>query len=281
MREINQYIYVAEESINQDEVSLTPKWKNMKFLDKIIIRHLTPALREMQVQQSQSIDEIKDAISNNLIPSIQGIQGQQSQSTDEINRIFKYINDLKQENIELKSRLDSICQSIDKNELVTATLLNEYNSKKAGLNSKYKTAIDVLYSLRTKFIQNVATFGRSSRLELLQMLVNYLYEPSDALKDAIISSSHEDKKTASILSEIENFNDKYRNNVISYLTEKGKVWSQCVIFPNDSVYHPNLMSVYNDADLEEGTPVFIVALGYSFPDSNSEEVSPIVFKRTI
>ena len=82
---------------------------------------------------------------------------------------------LKEQLNELLEKYRILSEQVQKDSQKTATLLADYNTKKASSDAKYRTVINVLYSLNLKFTQNVSTFGHAKKLELLEMLVKYLY----------------------------------------------------------------------------------------------------------
>lgn len=242
------YIYIAEESENDD--SITPKWKNMNVLEKLFSKILSP---------------IKDEIERSINPEIKLLR-------EDNNALKKRVN-------ELSEKLSNLVAVIEKYEKKTDTLMAEYNTKKASSDSKYKAGIDVLYKLNLQFNQNVPTFGRAQKLEVLQMLVNYLYHPEESIREAILVSSQDDEKTISILSDIDKFNTNFRADLIEYLKKSGKTWEDCVSFPSDFHYMPQIMVPYNDIEIESGTPIYVVSLGLHLPNSNSDEQLPYVFVR--
>lgn len=243
-----QYIQIAE--MSEDEDSITKKWMSMKFLEKFVLKIFTPMIEKMNTSFNQSI---------------QSLRSENKQLQEQLNK--------------LSERYSILSEQVQKDSQKTATLLADYNTKKASSDAKYKTAIDVLYSLNLKFSQNVSTFGKANKLELLEMLVNYLYHPNDNLREAILSLSQDNDKPASILSDIDNFNNNYREDLVNYLSEINTIWEDCVQFPSNNIFNSQIMVPFNDVDIEEGEPVYIVTLGYAFPNSNSERQLPNVFKR--
>lgn len=243
-----QYIYIAEESENDD--SITPKWKNMNFLEKIVFKILNPIREEIEKSIKSGLKKLREE--NEL---------------------------LKGQVLELTEKINGLMTDIEKYEKKTNTLMAEYNTKIASSDSKYKAGIDVLYKLNLKFNQNVPTFGRAQKLETLQMLVNYLYHPEESIREAILVSSQDDEKTISILSDIDKFNSNFKTDLVGYLKKSGKTWEDCVSFPSDVHYDPQIMTPYNDIEIESGTPIYVVSLGLHLPNSNSDEQLPCVFVR--
>lgn len=243
------YFYMAEVSSEDDLMNITPKLANMNFLKKIVQR----IFRE----------EIERSVSK----SLNDMSSQNSNLEEKVNKLSKALLDLS--------------ERVDRNGKKTDILLADYNTKKASLDSKYKAAIDILYKLNLKFSQNVPTFGRANNLEILQMLVHYLYNPVDAMRETITSRAHDDKKTLSILADIDNFNANYKPDLIGYLSKFNTKWEDCVLFPNDFIFNPSTMIPFNDLEIEERTPVYVVSLGYNFPNSNSEKLLPMVFRKTL
>ena len=243
-----QYIQIAE--ISEDEESITKRWKSMKFLVKFVLKIFTPMIEQMETSFNQSIQDLRS---------------ENEQIQDQLKK--------------LSERHRILSEQVQKDSQKTATLLADYNTKKASSDAKYKTAIDALYSLNLKFSQNVSTFGKANKLELLEMLVNYLYSPNDSLREAILSLSQDNDKSSSILCDIDNFNKCYREDLVNYLSEINTKWEDCVQFPINKKFNSQIMIPFNDVDIEEGAPVYIVTLGYAFPNSNSERQLPNVFKR--
>ena len=248
-----QYIYVLEESPNDD--SITPKWKNMKFLDNLILRVFTPvlkdALNKMNESNSRAFDDLR--LEN-------------AQLRDEIKKLSKGLNELS--------------ERFSKNDEKTNILFAEFNTKKASADSKYKNAIDYLYRLNRTFEDSVGAFGRAKKLEILEMLVQYLYNPEKAIQERIQLASMDDERSLSILAEIGKFNDEYRPDLGEYLASINAKWNDCVQYPIETNYNPRTMACYNDLEIEIGTPIYVVSLGFNFPNSNSEKQLPKVFKRT-
>lgn len=242
-----QYIQIAE--MSEDEESLTKKWISMKFLEKFVLKIFTPKIEQMSTSFNQSI---------------QNLHSENKQLKEQLNELLE------------KYRI--LSEQVQKDSQKTATLLADYNTKKASSDAKYRTVINVLYSLNLKFSQNVSTFGKAKKLELLEMLVKYLYHPSDNLRETILSLSEDNDKSASILCDIDNFNNNYREDLVNYLSEINTTWEDCVQFPSNNIFNSQIMTPFND-DIEEGAPVYIVTLGYAFPNSNSERQLPNVFKR--
>lgn len=241
---------MAEVASEDDLMNITPKLASMNFLEKLILRIFTPLRKEIEQSVNKSLSDI------NL---------KNSQLEEKVN--------------ELSKALLELSKKVDRNGKKTDTLLADYNTKKASSESKYKAAIDILYKLNLKFSQNVPTFGRANKLEIIQMLVNYLYNPMDAIRETITSTAADDEKTLSILAGIDNFNANYKPDLIDYLSEINIKWEDCVLFPNEFTFNPSAMIPFNDLEIEEGTPVYVVSLGYKFPNSNSEKQLPMVFIR--
>lgn len=249
----NQYIYVFEESTNDDGIrKITPNLTDMKFLEKLVLRSIT-----------SKIDEMKEANKRDL-------------------------EALKQENLRLQNGISSLLKTVNelslqlsKNNEKTNKLLERYNMEKASIDSKYKEAIDFLYRLNIKFEGNVGLFGRAKKLDTLQMLVYYLYKPDNSIRERIQQVSMGDEKTMTILSEIDKFNSECKSDLLEHLTSINCKWDDCVHYPKGTDYDPKTMACFNDIDIEVGTPIYVVSLGFDFPNSNSEKQLPKVFKRVI
>lgn len=240
-----KYIYIAEVSSEDDSMNITPKLVNMNFFEKFIMRLFTP-LRE-EIKESLKALELKNK------------------------ELEKLVSDLSQ-------KLSLLSDKVNQNGEKTEALLADYNTKKASMDSKYKAAIDALYKLNIKFSQNVRRFGEANKLNIIQMLVHYLYNPTNDEQDTIMAAACGDERTLSILKDIDDFNTSLKPDLIKYLDTIEKKWQDCVLFPNEYIYKPSTMQPYND-EIEEGSPIYVVSLGYKFPNSNSEEQQPMVYIR--
>lgn len=112
-----------------------------------------------------------------------------------------------------------------------------------------------------------------------------LEEKVDKLSKALLDLSERvdrnGKKTDILLADIDNFNANYKPDLIGYLSNFNTKWEDCVLFPNEFIFNPSTMIPFNDLEIEEGTPVYVVSLGYNFPNSNSEKQLPMVFRKTL
>lgn len=249
--EREQYINIIEKS--PVDGGLEQKWIPMNILEKYFLKAISPTITSIQ----KSNEELRN---------------QNDEMAKQISDLSRNMKPLEEEIKKLSKQVEQISES-------TSILVAEYNTKKASSISKYKNAIDELFKLKMRFEQNVGYYGRADKLDLLQMLVHYLYEPQEALKDSIISQSGDDAKTLQILEEIEKFNSELKKDLITYLEGIESTWDNCVIFPKEFVYNSETMASFSDNDIEEGTPIFVVSLGYKFPNSNSESTLPLVFTR--
>lgn len=257
------FFHVAEENFDNEGVTIKTSWRDMKFLKKIILRIFSKDIEKVRVQQSNVVDQI--------------------------NELRSFINDLAQQNEKLhqqistlSSDLSAIKSHLTENTNITSKLLAEYNTKKASVDTKYKEAIDCLYRLNKIFLKNVPHLGRAKDLDKLQMLVNYLYNPTEALRDAILNCTQNEtassKIIVSIMDEIDSFNKSLKQDLLKYLENENLEWDKCIIFPISTLFSSETMLPYNDSDIDNDTPIYIVSLGFDFPNSNSEKVLPTVFK---
>lgn len=235
-----QYIYMAEMSSDDDVLNITPKLASMNFFKKFISKLLTPLKEELK--QSLEALEKRNAL-------------------------------LEEQVLNMSNDLSIISKKME-------TLLADNNTKKASLDSKYKKAIDVFCELGKEIIDNVPRFGRAGKLNVIQMLVQYLYNPTDDLLDNIKSEATDGDKAISILKDIANFNNTLKPDLIHYLSSIEKKWEDCVLFPDECTYNPSTMQYFNN-EIEEGTPIYVVSLGYDFPKSNLEKRLPKVFPKDI
>lgn len=180
---------------------------------------------------------------------------------------------------DLKSKLNDIEKELKKLDDNLQKCISVYNTQKAGSSAKYKDAIDILYQLNYSFLQNVSAFGKEKKIDILQMLIKYLYKPDDNVKRNILRLSNNFNKVDIILNKIDGFNESFKPDLLNYLSGFNKKWEDCVIYPNDNVYNPQTMAPLNDIEIENGEPIYIVSLGYDFPNSNSKKVLPTVVRR--
>ena len=239
--------------VSSNEDLLDYKDKNMKFdfVKNVIIKALTPIIEDIKKELRESIDELKEE-KKRLVEEVNNLSGSVSQLSDKLNQN--------------KEKVD--------------VLFADYNTRNASSDSKYRAAIDEIYRLNSKFINSVPKFGREGKLEKLQLLVEYLFDPTEDLRTHISDIIQNDDKSINILNEIDVFNDKSKLDLIKYLSKLGKKWEDCILFPKEFKYNPQTMCLYNDIELKKDAPIYVVSLGNKFPNSNSEDQLPIVLSRT-
>lgn len=221
-----------------DQMDLTYKWKNMNFFAKFIIRLFTPLLNEVK----SSLEE------------------------------------LELRNEELEKQVSDLSKKVSNLSETTKALSVSFNTKQAGLYSNYKKAINAFSDLNGKLGKNVRTFNEANKLSILQMLVNYLYDPTNELQKSIMDAACGNERILSMLKDIDDFNTNLKPDLIKYLETIEKKWNDCVSFPVEDIYNPSTMQPYAD-EMEKGAPIYVVSLGYKFPKSNAEEQQPMVFVR--
>lgn len=86
-------------------------------------------------------------------------------------------------------------------------------------------------------------------------------------------------KTKEMLSKIDEFNKTAKKDLVKYLFNIGMSWEECVHYPEENKYNPKTMSSYTGEEMEKGTPVYIVSIGYEFPNTNAGRNRPIVYER--
>lgn len=208
-----------------------------------------------------------------------------SMLTPQLNEIQSDIEEMRKDIESLRTKLSGINKKIE-------PLCETHNAQIASLDNKYREAIKEMSDLRKKFVQCVPTFGRAKKLEILQMLVEYLSNPTEELYSKILLASNVDgkddnkevgmvcNKTKEMLSEIGEFNKAAKKDLVKYLLNIGMSWEECVHYPEENGYNPKTMSSYTGEEMEEGTPVYIVSIGYEFPNTNAGLKRPIVYERS-
>ena len=203
--------------------------------------------------------------------------GQLKQSLEDLKKdnaaLKQSLEDLKKDNAALR---DKVLKLSEKSEI----LFKDFNAKKSSLDIKYKDAINAFYDLNIKIEQCFSVFARKGMLNVLQMLLYYLYNPTDDLLSNIKSTARNEDEIISILKDITNFNDTLKQDLINCLSSIGKKWEDCVLLPNECSYNPSTMQYYN-VEIEKGTPIYVVSLGYDFPKSNLGKCLPKVFPKNI
>lgn len=245
--------YIAEETYSEEEGStIIKKCVDMKFFEKLIQGILQNQFDELKLSLMELTSTLKDEMSAKA-------------------KLESEIEDLKSQLLDLQNVVNSTKEKI-------APLVTAYNSQKANSFSKSKEAIDELYTINRLFKQHFSHYGRSKKLEELQALANFLYNPTDDLEQTLLSKSN-DEKTFSILSQIKRFNETLKPGLLNHLASENIGWDDCVSFPETNIYNPDEMEPCNDAvEIESGEPVYIVSLGLHFPNSNSEKQKPSVYK---
>ena len=256
--ETERYFCMMEMSSDDDKTKKEDFFLNMKQFKKLISQLLRPLT-----------DRFKDELEKNnklLKEENESLRKQLSEMSGKLSEMSGKLSEMSGKLLSISDKVDALCE--------------EENRKKARLNTKYKDAIDAFCALDEKIIANVPSFGRAGKLNVIQMLVQYLYNPTDDLLDNIKSEATDGDKAISILKDIANFNNTLKHDLIHYLSSIEKKWEDCVLFPDECTYNPSTMQYFNN-EIEEGTPIYVVSLGYDFPKSNFGKRLPKVFPKDI
>lgn len=245
------YFCMMEESSEDGLIRRTPKQADMSYIKKLI----QPILKPLQDKIKQLAEE-----------SLNDLRSENETLKKEVDRLSKELSKEQDENREYRKKTD--------------LLMDDRNRQKASSVSKYKGAINSLCQLNRKINYNVTLFAsRENKLNIIQMLVNYLYKPTKSLRDTITSTAAEHREEIlSILKDIEDFNEKNRQYLLDYLDEIHERWEDCVLFPNEIKFNHSTMTPYKD-EIEDGTPIYVVSLGFKFPNSNLDETLPQVIPK--
>ena len=225
-----------------------------EFIVKLISEQLVEKLEENNAALMKSVEKLEE---NNAA-------------------LMKSVEALKEDNAKLKLQVSQISKKSE-------PLFKEYNEKKTSQDNTYRKAINAFYELNSKIDGCVSKFGRDGMLNVIQMLVRYLYNPTDDLLNDIKSEAKDKNKNeeiTSILNNIADFNENLKPDLIRYLSSIGKKWEDCVLFPDKYTYNPSTMQYYNN-EIENGTPIYVVSLGYDFPNSNLKKCLPKVFPKGV
>lgn len=254
----NLYFQMKEISSNEDFVESKNVNMSMGWFEKQIKNFLLPDLKAREKRLTDTLEDLKKTICN---------------LTHRVNALS---NDLSQ-----------LSNELEKNKGKVDIVFSDYNTRNASSDSKYRLAIDDICRLNEKIRYRTSMFRRGGYLENLQLLVKYLYEPSVELQTEILEITPDDDKsknisdeTKNILKEIDAFNVKFKPDLINFLSKLGFKWEDCVLFPEEFKYDSKKMCSYNEMEIEEEAQIYVVSLGYEFPNSNLGKQLPVVFKRT-
>lgn len=209
---------------------------------------------------------------------------QERMKKDILKDVLSPINHLEQSIKELTQRVNEHSKTIASIKESTDILITEHNKRQGHSHKKSTDAINKLYEINDLFKNYLSDFGNAHKLNILQLLVEYLYQPSDDIYRKIIDESQRSERKIAdivekILNEIDEFNNSLRTHLITDQQSQGIKWSDCVYFPERKLYDPCKMEVSNGADIAKGNPVYVVSIGLDFRNSNSEKQKTRVFPR--
>lgn len=231
-------VHISELSESTDGLSSIKKEIDMNIFYKLLAPSINKALDEITAQLEENLN-------------------------NKISALDRTISDLKKE--------------LNDNKTTIKTLVEKSNYIGARNQADATAAINNLCSINKMFVENVRNYGKSEKLDILEMLVKYLFNSDKDLKKDIMDK-YGTENTINILTAIDDFNDKHRQNLLSVLSLNGLKWEDCVKFP-DNKFDPKIMAPFNTQDITAGDDVYIVALGFNFPFSNCDEYKkPTVFK---
>lgn len=261
----NKYIKISDVQTSQDGIiSRIDKLWPMKILENWIKSIFNCEMKSFTTEiQNQINDDKKEcnSVKNNIETILDKISNLEIQHKS----MLKEISDLKTQQATL--------------EKTTSVLQREYNTQKARVDAGYRNAISAFCTINRKFKQEFPWFGKNAMLDVLEMLVHYLVKPTVEFKETILQKSNNHQKVSSIIEAIEQFNRTHRDNLEAYLKRDGSSICNQIIFPESRKYDKNVMQVFNDENIEEGSPIYIISLGYSFPNSNTNAEKPLVYPR--
>lgn len=244
-------IRVCEVEHDKDGVKPKKSWKNMNWLEKIVLGFF-----DKRIEDNKVIKELRSSV----------------------NDLTEKNKELTKKNKELTANVSAISSRQNQMDDVLNKLLVGFNTDKANAKKKYTKAIDELSNINELFKHNIREFSRARELNILHKLINYLYEPSDTLRNEInsLESSRNTERIKDIFDKIDKFNTSFKQGMLDYLNNEGRKWEDCVIFPYSCYFSSDTMSPYNATDINEGNPIYVVSLGFNFPNSNYGKVLPEV-----
>lgn len=227
------------------------------------------------IQQKIPMGYIEQKIREWLMPEIKRINDtieSQSRRIQELERSNKQLNDLlkeeKEKNEKIKAKLDQ--------------LSNNVSSEELRLKRYYSQGVTEFQKLNRKISDYIMKFDEVGCLSILEMITEYFYIHSQELKDLILAEFEKTKTTLpvmNLLEEIDNFDNTYRPNIDRFLGLINSSLEKCLIFPKERYFLARDMESVTGRNIKDGNPVYIIGLGYHFPDIDIPSQKPSVFPK--
>lgn len=170
----------------------------------------------------------------------------------------------------LQEKVSSLTKKVnDLNNEVTP-ILNEYSSKRARTANRDDDCVLKLREINKNLHAIVPQLGSSNKmLTTLHLMCEYLCTANVLLLKQIEKNlSEADPEIRNhmerILNSIIEYNNNERQTLADKLSQMGKRWWECVLFPEDTRFNSDTMNPYNNR-IEEGAEIFVVALGLDLP----------------
>ncbi len=227
------------------------------------------------IQQKIPMGYIEQKIREWLLPEIKRINEtieSQSRRIQELERSNSQLNDLlkeeKEKNEKIKSRLDE--------------LTSNANSERVRLEKNYSQGVTEFQKLNRKMTDYIRKFDEVGCSYILEMITEYFYIHSQKLKDEILAEFEKEKvelPVMNILDDIDKFDKTYRPNIDRFLGLINSSLDKCLIFPKERYFISRDMESVTGRNIKDGSPVFIIGLGYDFPVIDIPSQKPSVFPK--
>lgn len=227
------------------------------------------------IQQKIPMGYIEKKIREWILPEIEKINEtieSQSRKIQELEHSNKQLNDLlkeeKEKNEKIKNKLDQLSSNV--------------NSEELRLKRNYSQGVTEFQKLNRKMTDYIRKFDEVGCSSLLEMITEYFYIHSQELKDIILAEFEKTKTTLpvmNLLEEIDNFDKTYRPNIDRFLGLINSSLEKCLIFPKERYFLARDMESVTGRNLKDGSPVYIIGLGYDFPEIDVPSQKPSVFPK--
>jgi DNA repair exonuclease SbcCD ATPase subunit len=258
----NRFVTVEIDRDSDDNIIEKRKLISMKWLSNKINQLLFPGI---QRYVENTVSPLRSKITE-LEKSNKELEKSNKEYAQEIEYLKNKVNNLES----LSNKVESLSNKVE-------SLMSVHNSKQTQLDTKYKDAIKSFTDLYSSFTQVVSKFGKAGKLQTLENLVKYLYNPS-LYNKSDVQLEFNDNESQKVFDKIYDFNQSSKPSLISYLDSIGKKWEDCITYPKTKKFSHQTMEPLNGLDIDEGETIYVVFVGFRFPNSNAESHLPCVIK---
>lgn len=252
---------------------------NMQANKEIIMNTLENKKR-MSSEQSEDIVSQKKEDLEFMVAFKKLFRSLISSQEDEILCLMNKIDKLSDEIQDIKNHYNTFNSQISILNDRVGRLLELKDILHAEEQNEYKEAIKNVWNINEQLKSSVASFASCDQLPILEMLVNFMCSGDNVLREQIekrlTPRSPINSRIESIMGSIARFNEKKRNTLDSYLSQKNYNLAECLFRPSVSYFMNTEMTPFSGEEIVENTPVYVVSLGINFPYTNIEKELPHV-----